>query len=214
MIKTRIAVVDDQQLFRKGLISLISEFKEMDVTIEAGNGKELIDKLARKTPDVVLLDLEMPEMDGAATLGWLKANHPRIRVVILTMHNEESIIAHMIENGAHGFLLKDDPIETLIDAVHSVMDTGYYFDDRVSKALVTRLITSERIHPKYNRVALTERELQIIQLICQEFTNKEIAEKLCLSVRTIDGHRETILEKIKARNTVGIVMYAVKNGLV
>jgi two-component system, NarL family, response regulator DegU len=214
MMKFKLAVVDDQQMFRKGLISLISEFNEMSVIIEAGNGKELIDKMVRKVPDVVLLDLEMPGMDGAQTLAWLKQKHPRIRVIILTMHDEESIIAHMVENGAHGFLVKNDPIETLIDAVHSVMDTGYYFDDRISKALLTRLITGEKIKPKFSKVALTERELQIIQLICEEFTNKEIAEKLCLSVRTIDGHREVILEKIKARNTVGIVMYAVKNGLV
>jgi DNA-binding NarL/FixJ family response regulator len=214
MMKFKVAIVDDQQMFRKGLISLISEFNEMSVIIEAGNGKELIDKMVRKVPDVVLLDLEMPGMDGAQTLAWLKQKHPRIRVIILTMHDEESIIAHMVENGAHGFLVKNDPIETLVDAVHSVMDTGYYFDDRISKALLTRLITGEKIKPKFSKVNLTERELQIVQLICEEFTNKEIAEKLCLSVRTIDGHREVILEKIKARNTVGIVMYAVKNGLV
>jgi DNA-binding NarL/FixJ family response regulator len=214
MIKIKIGVVDDQQMFRKGLISLISEFNEMNVMLEAANGKEMIDKMVKKEPDVILLDLEMPEMDGVATLAWLKAKHPRIRVIILTMHNEESIIAHMIESGAHGFLLKNDPIETLIDGIHSVIDTGYYFDDRVSKALLTRLITGEKIKPKFNKVELTERETQIIQLICEEFTNKEIADKLCLSVRTIDGHREQILQKINARNTVGIVMYAMKNGLV
>lgn len=214
MIKTRLAVVDDQQLFRKGLISLLDEFKEMDVMIEAENGRQLIDKMAKKMPDVVLLDLEMPEMDGMATLGWLKSTHPKIRVLILTMHNEEAIIAHMVENGAHGFLLKNDPIETIIDAIHSVMDTGYFFDERISKALLTRLIAGERISPKFNKVFLSERELQIIKLICEEFTNKEIADKLCLSVRTVDGHREALMEKINARNTVGIVMYAVKNGLV
>src|ERR1044071_2396182 len=122
MIKTRLAIVDDQHLFRKGLISLLEEFKEMDVIVEAENGKQLIDKLNKKMPDVVLLDLEMPEMDGNATLAWLKAKHPKVRVLILTMHNEEAIIAHMVENGAHGFLLKNDPIDTIVDAIHSVMD--------------------------------------------------------------------------------------------
>ncbi len=214
MIKIKIAVVDDQRLFRRGLISLISEFNELKVTIEAENGKDLIDKMEGNLPDVVLLDLEMPEMDGAQTLAYLKVKHPKIRVLILTMHNEESIIAHMVENGAHGFLLKNDPIETIIDAIHSVIDTDYYFDDRVSKALLTRLITGEKIKPKFSKVVLSEREIQIIQLICEEFTDREIAEKLCLSVRTVNGHRIQILEKIKAKNTVGIVMYAVKNGLV
>lgn len=215
MAKIKIGVVDDQHLFRKGLISLILEFNEMNVILEASNGKEMIDKMtSTKIPDVVLLDLEMPEMDGVATLAWLKAKHPRIRVIVLTMHNEESIIGHMIESGAHGFLLKNDPIETLIDGIHSVIDTGYFFDDRISRALLTRLITGEKIKPKFNKVDLSEREIEIIQLICEELTNTEIADKLCLSVRTIDGHRSQILEKINARNTVGIVMYAVKNGLV
>lgn len=214
MKRIKIAIVDDQQLFRRGLKSLISEFNEMQVILEAENGKDFIDKLEKKLPDVVLLDLEMPEMDGPQTLAYVKAKHPEMRVLILTMHNEESIIAHMVENGAHGFLLKNDPIETIIDAIHSVIDTGYFFDDRVSRALLTRLITGEKIKPKFTRVALSEREIQIIQLICEEHTNKEIAEKLNLSVRTVDGHREQILEKINAKNTVGIVMYAVKNGLV
>lgn len=214
MKRIKIAIVDDQHLFRRGLKSLISEFNEMQVIIEAENGKDFIDKIEKKMPDVVLLDLEMPEMDGTQTLAYVKQKFPDMRVLILTMHDEQPIVAHLIENGAHGFLLKNDSIETIIDAIHSVMDTGYYFDDRVSRALLTRLITGEKIKPKFGKVPLSEREIQIIQLICEENTNKEIAEKLGISVRTVDGHRELILEKINAKNTVGIVMYAVKNGLV
>ncbi len=213
MAKFNIAVTDDQVMFRKGLISLLSEFPELKVVIEADNGKDLQDKMKRKKPDVVLLDLEMPVMDGMATMAWLKETHPAVRVIILTMHNEEPIIAHMIENGAHGFLVKNDPIETLIDSIHSVMDTGYYFDDRVSRALLQRLVLGEKVKPNFNKVSLTERETKVIQLICQELTNAEIADRMNLSIRTIEGHREMILEKIKARNSVGIVMYAIKNGL-
>lgn len=213
MVKFNIAVTDDQEMFRKGLVSLLCEFPEMNVMIEASNGKDLQLKLNRKKPDVVLLDLEMPEMDGMATMAWLKATHPAIRVLILTMHNEEPIIAHMIESGAHGFLVKNDPIETLIDAIHSVMETGYYFDDRVSRALVTRLMLGDKVKPKFEKVALTERETQVIQLICQELTNREIADRMNISQRTVEGHRDSILQKIKAKNTVGIVMYAIKNGL-
>lgn len=213
MVKYNIAVVDDQAMFRKGLISLLSEFEELNVMLEAENGKDFQDKLKKKKPDVVLLDLEMPVMDGMETLAFLKATHPGIRVLILTMHNEEAIIAHMIESGAHGFLVKNDPIETLIDAIFSVMDTGYYLDERVSHALVQRLMLGKKIKPNFEKVGLTERELQVIQLLCQEFTTKEIGEKMSLSHRTVEGHKEMILEKIKAKNTVGIVMYAIKNGL-
>jgi DNA-binding NarL/FixJ family response regulator len=213
MVKYNIAIADDQVMFRKGLISLLSEFPELKVVIEADNGKDLQEKMKRKKPDVVLLDLEMPVMDGMETMAWLKATHPGIRVIILTMHNEEPIIAHMIENGAHGFLVKNDPIETLMDAIYSVMDTGYYFDDRVSRALLQRLVLGEKVKPNFEKVTLSERETQIIQLICQELTNREIADKLSISVRTVEGHREAILQKLKAKNTVGIVMYAIKNGL-
>lgn len=213
MGKYSIAIADDQAMFRKGLISLLSEFPELKVVIEAENGRDLQEKMKRKKPDVVLLDLEMPEMDGMATMEWLKATHPGIRVIILTMHNEEPIIAHMIENGAHGFLVKNDPIETLMDAIYSVMDTGYYFDDRVSRALLQRLMLGEKVKPNFEKVVLSERETQIIQLICRELTNKEIADRCNLSIRTIEGHREQILLKLKAKNTVGIVMYAIKNGL-
>lgn len=213
MVKYNIAITDDQVMFRKGLISLLSEFPELKVVIEADNGKDLQEKMKRKKPDVVLLDLEMPVMDGMETMAWLKATHPGIRVIILTMHNEEPIIAHMIENGAHGFLVKNDPIETLMDAIYSVMDTGYYFDDRVSRALLQRLVLGEKVKPNFEKVVLSEREQQIIQLICTELTNREIADKLSISVRTVEGHREAILQKLKAKNTVGIVMYAIKNGL-
>jgi DNA-binding NarL/FixJ family response regulator len=213
MAKFNIAITDDQVMFRKGLISVLSEFPELKVVVEADNGKDLQQKMKRKVPDVVLLDLEMPEMDGMETMAWLKANYPGVRVIILTMHNEEPIIAHMIENGAHGFLVKNDPIETLIDAIYSVMDTGYYFDDRVSRALLQRLVLGEKVKPNFEKVTLSDRETRVIQLICQELTNREIADKMNISVRTVEGHREAILQKIKARNTVGIVMYAIKNGI-
>jgi two-component system, NarL family, response regulator DegU len=209
----KLAVVDDQHLFRKGLISLIKEFDELDIVIEASNGNELIEKLKTKRPTVVLLDLEMPGMDGIETTEFLKRKYPEIKVLILTMHNEEEIILHLIEKGAHGFLLKDHPIETLVDAIYAVIENGYYFNDHISKVMVKGLLRTQKIKPSFNEVRLSEREIEVIRLICKEYTNKEIAEKLFISVRTVDGHREKILQKTKAKNTVGIVMYAVKNNL-
>ncbi|HET6990709.1 MAG TPA: response regulator transcription factor [Bacteroidia bacterium] len=209
----KLAVVDDQHLFRKGLISLIDEFEELNVVIEASNGKELLEKLKSKKPDVILLDVEMPLMDGIETTECIRQKYPDIKILILTLHNEEEIILHLIEKGAHGFLLKDNQIETVVDAIYAVIDNGFFFNDRVSKVMVKGLMKNNKIKPNFNQVPLSQREIEVIRLICKEHTNKEIADKLFISPRTVDGHREKILQKTKAKNVVGIVMYAVENGL-
>ncbi|CAN5905082.1 response regulator transcription factor [soil metagenome] len=209
----KLAVVDDQHLFRKGLISLIKEFEEIDIVIEASNGNELVEKLKTRKPAVVLLDLEMPVMDGIETTEYLQRKYPEIKILILTMHNEEAIILHLLEKGAHGFLLKDQPIETLVDAIYAVIENGYYFNDNISKVMVKGLVRTNKIKPNFHEARLSEREIEVIKLICKEYTNKEIADKLFISVRTVDGHREKILQKTKAKNAVGIVMYAFKNNL-
>jgi two-component system response regulator DegU len=209
----KLAVVDDQHLFRKGLISLIKEFEELDIVVEATNGNELVEKLKTKKPAVVLLDLEMPGMDGIETTEYLQRKYPEIKILILTMHNEEEIILHLIEKGAHGFLLKDQPIETLVDAIYAVIENGYYFNDHISKVMVKGLVRTNKIKPSFHEARLSDREIEVVKLICKEYTNKEIADKLFISVRTVDGHREKILQKTKAKNTAGIVMYAIKNNL-
>ncbi len=209
----KLGVVDDQHLFRKGLISLIREFEELDIIVEASNGNELVEQLKISQPEVILLDLEMPGMDGIETTMYLKRMHPEIKILILTMHNEEEIILHLIEKGAHGFLLKDHPIETLVDAIYAVIENGYYFNDHVSKVMVKGLVRNQKIKPSFNEVRLSEREVEVVRLICREYTNKEIADKLFISVRTVDGHREKVLQKTGAKNTAGIVMYAIRNNI-
>jgi DNA-binding NarL/FixJ family response regulator len=209
----KLAVADDQQLFRKGLVSLIDEFDDLSVVIEASNGKDLLEKLKVKTPDVILLDFEMPEMDGIEATDIIRKKYPGIKILILTLHNEEEIILHLVEKGAHGFLLKDNPIDVVVDAIYAVIDNGYFFNDRVSKAMVNGLVRNQQIRPNFVRADLSTREIEVLKLICKEHTNKEIAEKLFISVRTVDGHREKILYKTKARNVVGMVMYAMKHGL-
>lgn len=209
----KLGVVDDQHLFRKGLISLIREFEELDIIVEASNGNELVEQLKTSQPEVILLDLEMPGMDGIETTMYLKRMYPEIKILILTMHNEEEIILHLIEKGAHGFLLKDHPIETLVDAIYAVIENGYYFNDHVSKVMVKGLVRNQKIKPSFNEVRLSEREIEVVRLICREYTNKEIADKLFISVRTVDGHREKVLQKTGAKNTAGIVMYAIRNNI-
>jgi len=214
MKKIKVAVVDDQLLFRRGLISLLKEFEELDVVIEAENGKELVEALKRRKPNIVLLDIEMPVMDGIQTTEYLHKHFPDIRILILTMHDDDEFVIHLIDKGARGFLLKNHSIEIVTDAIHAIMDNGYYFNDRVSKMMIKGLVRSKKIKPSFNSVNnLSEREIEIIQLICEEFTNKEISDRLCISARTVDNHRDSIMEKTGARNTAGIVMFAIKNEL-
>lgn len=211
--KIKIAVVDDQYLFRQGLISLLKEYDKLDVIIEASNGKELLEKMKVKQPHVVLLDLEMPLMDGIETTISIKSRYPKVKIIILTMHTDDQFIIHLLEKGASGFLPKDKDIEIVVDAIYSVLEKGYYFDERISKAMVKGLLKTKKANPSFTAHYLSEKEIVIINLICKEHTNKEIAEKLFISPRTVDTHRENILLKTGAKNTAGIVMYAVKNNL-
>ena len=209
----KIALADDQLLFRQGLLSMLKEFPELNVVIEASNGEELLEEMKKKKVDVILLDLQMPKMDGFEATERIHKKYPETKIIILTTHNEESFIHHLLKKGAHGFILKDQDIETIIDAIYSVKENGYYFNDKVSRALVKGLMESDTIRPTFKKTSLTEREIEIIKLMSKEHTAQEIAYKLFISIRTVDGHRERIMEKTKARNTVGIVMYAVKHHL-
>jgi DNA-binding NarL/FixJ family response regulator len=213
--KIKLAVTDDQQLFRRGLISLLGEFDELQVTLEAVNGKNLLEQLKNKYVDVVLLDYEMPGMDGAETAAMLREKYPEIKILILTMHNDEEIILHMVEKGAHGFLLKDYDIEIVVDAIYAVMENGYYFNPSISKTILKNLVENKKIKPSFKKGdELSEREIEILQMICAEFTSKEIAEKLFIAGSTVNSHKESILKKTGARNVAGMVLFAVKNGLI
>ena len=209
-----LAIADDQQLFRKGLISLLNDYPNIAITVEASNGQELLNKLEDQEADVVLLDIQMPQMNGIETTEHLSKRNPRTKILILTSHNEEELIKHLIVKGAHGFLLKDNSPETIVDAVNGVTENGYYFNDKVSKEMVSDLLVNYSVEPTFFQASLSAREIEIIRLISQEYTNKEISEKLSISIRTVEGHREHILGKTNAKNTVGIIMYAYRNNII
>ncbi|MCW3103855.1 MAG: response regulator transcription factor [Bacteroidetes bacterium] len=211
--RIRLAIVDDQQLFRKGLIALIREFEDLEIIIEARNGKELMELLKVQQPDVLLLDLKMPEMDGFRVTEQLGKLYPEIRILVLSMYLHNATLLWLLEKGARGFLFKDSDISTVTVAISSVMETGYYFNDHISQKMVKELMRNNTISPDFTPVVLSLREIEIIRLICQELTNKEIAMQLFISARTVDGHKEKILRKTKAKNVIGIVMYAVRNHL-
>lgn len=209
----KLAVVDDHALFRKGFIALLKDFPELDVVIEASNGEELLELLKKKKVDVILLDIQMPVMDGIETAARLQFNNGDTKIIMITSHNEDEFINHLISKGVNGFLLKNQDIEVVVDAIYGVIENGYYFNDKVSKAMVKALVQNGQITPSFIKKTLTTRELEIIRLISKELTSKEIAEKLFISPRSVDGHKERILEKTKAKNSIGIIMYAIKHQL-
>lgn len=211
----KIALVDDQKLFRSGLRMIISKSERCEVVFEAENGKQFFERLAFEPVDLVILDVEMPEMDGTKTLERIRKEQEHIKVIMLTMHESERLISHLMQAGADGFLLKDEDPKVVIDAIVQVMERGTYFRDYVSQALLKSsrqqqaIDTHQLLGPK-----LSDREKEVLRLICQEKTSQEIADQLYISVRTVDGHRRNLQEKTGAKNIAGLVMYAVKNGLV
>jgi DNA-binding NarL/FixJ family response regulator len=210
-----VAIAEDQKLFRECLVSLLNGFDGIAVSVEASNGKELLEKLANATPSpqVVLLDLTMPELNGLETTRQLKKHYPDIKIVILSVHSEERHIVHMVGEGVNGYLVKNSELSEVVLAVKSVVDKGFYFNDSVLRAIYQG--TNQKHEKSYNPDRpITTREMEILKLICQEFTTQEIADQLYLSVRTVDGHRNSLLEKSGARNTAGLVIFAIRNDLV
>lgn len=212
-----LAIADDQTLFLKGLKYIIDTFDNIRLKVIAENGRQLLDQLEHEPVDVVLLDLNMPVMDGIETVRHLKKDYPHIKVIFLTMYDDDRLIAHVMEIGANGYLLKDEEAEVVREAIESVMRTGFYFNDYVSKALLRDVKNKggQQSSPKFQpRLDLTRREMEILELICREYPTNEIANKLFISPRTVEGHRKNLLEKTGVKNTAGLVIYALKNKLV
>lgn len=210
----RVAIVDDQKLFRGGLKMILSEDPAIEVIFEAGDGKQFLQRLAFEPLDVVILDVEMPTMDGIETLKIIGEQYPELKVLMLTMHDSDRLINHLMQLGASGFLLKDEDPDVVRTAIARVASEGVFFRDYVSRALLKGNKQSQRRAKDSIHAKLTERELEVLRLLCQEFTSKEIAEKLFISYRTVEGHRRSMQEKTGARNIVGLVLYAVERGLV
>ena len=212
-----VAVVDDHEMFRKGIIGILVDSEHFDVTLEAADGQEFLDKMESTNVDVVLLDLEMPVLSGMDACKAAREKFPDVKILILTMHKTPHFMVHMMENGANGYLVKESGPKELQEAITKVHETGYYFSDAVSKAMLQRIDGGNK-KPKqvdeslHNQ--LSNREQEVLELICQELTTPEIAEKLYLSPRTVEGYRKQLLEKTGTRNTAGLVMWAVRQGVV
>jgi DNA-binding NarL/FixJ family response regulator len=212
----KVVLVDDHALLRNGLANIVSELG-YTVLYECRNGKELTEKISKSdTPDVILMDINMPEMDGFESTLWLKKNYPLVNVIALSMFDDEKCIIRMLKNGARGYVLKDISPYELKMAIDSVMTKGFYYSDLVSGSLLHSINdddddNSNEIKQLLN---LKAKDIEFLKLVCTEMTYKEIAEKMYLSPRTIDGYRDDLFQQLGIKSRVGLVLFAIKNGIV
>ena len=210
-----IALADDHVLLRNGLASLIKNFGHQ-VLFEANNGEDVIRLVQEgRKPDLILMDINMPVKDGYETSSWLRENHPDIKVLALSMLDDENAIIRMIKNGARGYLLKESEPGELRDAINAVLQKGFYYSEMVTGRLVHSISgVDEESQNSQQVMLLTEREIEFLKLACTEMTYKEIAAKMFLSPRTIDGYRDALFLKLDIKTRTGLVIYAIKNGIV
>jgi DNA-binding NarL/FixJ family response regulator len=210
----RVVIADDHEIFRDGLRLMLQKQPDITLLAEAEDGKELIEHIKHLKPDVVITDIKMPHMDGTAATKHIAEHYPTIGVIALTMFDEEDLIIDMLEAGAKGYLLKNSDKHEMVDAIKSVFNNTPYYCQHTSRRLA-QLVAKSKFNPYKQQVKpdFNDREREIISCICDGLTNKEIANRLFLSVRTVEGIRMKILEKMNARNTAGIIIYAIKNDL-
>lgn len=215
MSLVRYAIADDHKIFRQGLKLALGDDRKIKCIGEAEDGLQLMELLKTQQADVVLVDLKMPGMDGIEVTKEIRSLYPHMKVLILTMFDDEHFILHLMEAGANGYLVKNaDPSEIKM-AIHTAFENGYYFSDMVSSILLKNVVQKNKTTPVFKEaIKLSDKETEILKLICQEYTTAEIGERVFLSPRTVEGIRAGLLEKIGVRNTAGLVMYAVKNGIV
>jgi DNA-binding NarL/FixJ family response regulator len=210
----RIVLADDHEIFRDGFRVMLKKQPGVELVGEAADGEELIKLVEELQPDVVVTDIKMPKLDGIKAAKMITKKYPHIGVISLSMFDEENLIIDMLEAGAKGYLLKNAHKDEIIAAVEAVYRDQTYYCNHTSRKL-TKMIAESSFNPnrRPHRPEFTEREILVMKFICQELSNREIAMNLKLSVRTIEGYREKIQEKISARNTAGIVVYAIKNSI-
>lgn len=208
-------MADDHEIFRDGFKLMLTKYPDIVLVGEAENGRELVELTQKLQPDVIITDIKMPVMDGIEAAKKISELFPDIGIIGLSMFDEDDLIVDMLEAGAKGYLIKNAGKEQITEAIRTVYNNDPYYCKTTSHKL-TSMIARSRFNPykKAAKVEFSEREIEIIDLICNELTNKEISDKLFISIRTVEGHRLKILEKMNVKNTVGLVVYAIKMGLV
>ena len=213
MERNKIAIVDDHKLVSKAIENMISFNPKFEVVMNCASGEDFLRQLnTRKVrPEVVLMDINMPRKNGIETTAELSANYPELKVIALTMEDNESTIISMLKAGAKGYLLKDMSPDILFDAINIVHEKGVFYTDLVSQSLLKIKIEQKAVRELNN--LLKEREIEFIKLGCSELTYKEIAEQMCVSPRTIDGYRDSVFAKLNVKTRVGIVLFAIKHDM-
>ncbi len=212
MKKHAVIIVDDHSLMAQALAGLVNEFDEYKVLDTFKNGAELIAgfNAGTKDPEIILLDVKMPVMDGFKTMEWLHTNKPNVQVIVISMEDHENTVLKMLKLGAKGFLLKDTEPDILKSALDTVLTNGFFHTQLVADALLHQSKTGDVIKDD----ALKETELEFLKLVCQEKTYNEIADIMCKHPKTIDGYRQDLFDKLGVRNRIGLVLYAIRNDLV
>ena len=211
----KVYIADDHTLFRKAMVNLLRSFERIAEVKDAENGKELLALIKNEVPDVVLVDLQMPVMDGSDASKQIIQKYPDVKIIVLTMHDSNKFILHMMDMGVHAFLLKNTEPDELEQAIYAVADKDFYHNELVAAVLLKNV--KERQpgqRPNFEHAELTDREREILLLICQELTMKEIGQRLYLSENTVRNHRVNIMDKVGVNNIVGLVKYAYDTGIV
>lgn len=214
MNNIEIIITDDHKIVRDGIRSLIETEPGFHIVGEASNGQETLQQVSEKNPGFIIMDINMPVMDGIEATRAIKKEHPEIKILALTMSAEDQHIRSMIHAGASGYILKSSSREELIDAIKKIHEGSHYFGEEATKSILEELVQPELKRKASDPfIQITDREKDVLELIVDEFTNQEIADKLFISVRTVDAHRRNLLQKIGAKNTAGLVKYAIENKL-
>lgn len=213
-IVIKVAIADDHALFRAGVKTALSNRKDIQMIAEAENGMQLLNLLKHVKPDVVLLDIQMPIMDGITTLPEVKKLYPDLKVIMLSMHNDHSVITRMMEIGANSYLTKDSDSEMIYQAIRTCHEQEFYFNDLTNKALLNGLRMKRPVEQEMPEVSLSEKETTILKLMCEEKSTREIAAAVDLSPRTVEAIRDKLKTKTGAKSLAGLIMYAVKAGIV
>ncbi|MCC6372227.1 MAG: response regulator transcription factor [Bacteroidia bacterium] len=213
MKKIRIMMAEDHHSARQAYLSVLSEESNFQIIGEAPNGFELLKLIEKRVPDIVLVDIEMPVMDGFRTITILKEKYPDIKPIVLSMHNESYYISQLILCGARAYLSKSCSMEELIEAVNKVYTDGFYFSESLSRVIVSSSFKDRKFQENLRHIALSEREIEVLRLVCAEKSNRQIAEQLGIVTETVDYHRRNIYRKTKSSSLIGLIKYAIKNGI-
>ena len=211
----KVAIADDHKIFRDGIKMALSGKDYLRIIWEAEDGKDLVHKMKIKLPDVLLMDIRMPEMDGVNAISLLRKEYEQVKIIVLTMYDDQEMIAKMMEMGANAYLTKTSDPEEIYNAILSCMNDDFYFNDLVNKAVMLKLQTKKTARPFYpNPIKMSEKELKILKLIAEDKTTEEISKEVFLSPRTIETIRQNMKTKVGAKTIAGLVMYAMRNKLI